>query len=138
MTKTLKKFCFILSILLLNAYGCLCSNVHQNRVRFTPIKRLKHLEYSQSDYSVTGQTIKLNYASPAARTSLKIISESNEEENFTFSPLRKYLELSTFFTSFDTWIYRYFFYFLKILTPHTKSRFFSSSNTHILLQVIRI
>ena len=133
-----KKYLLILSILLLYGYHCLPAHANQQNDRYATVDIIEHSDYSRSDCANKDQTVKLNYAARALKKDVRIISETNKKENFNFSPLRKYLELSNYFTSYYTCMKGYFLYFIKVLVPHSKTCFNSPSHTYILFQVIRI
>lgn len=138
MMEAFRKYFLTLCILLLSGYSCLCSNFHQHRVHYSAIKRAKHLEYSQSDYAVSNQSPRVRYTTPDTKTSNRIYSENKKEENYSFSSLRKYLEISNYFTSFYTRASGRFLHFKKIRIPYSEFYYHSAFDKYILLRVLKI
>ena len=138
MKKALKKYILTLSILLLGGYGCLYSSSLQLQASPSPFTAFRLLEYCPGQSPVLHQTLHIRLLRPVTKETIRIDSENKEKEYSQFVPFRKFLEISTYFTSFYTCIHRSFFTSPKLQVPFTGLRSCFFLGRYLVLQVIRI
>ncbi|CAG5000745.1 hypothetical protein DYBT9275_02524 [Dyadobacter sp. CECT 9275] len=138
MIKAFPKYFLVLCILLLSTCYCLSSDLHPKYSCCSIENQASLSEYSAYGNAPHHPLLLPKYCTPNFRTTPKIFSKNDEEENFVFSRLRKWAGTSHYFTSFYPTKRRDYFYFPKTLSSARTSCFYTSTDTCILFRVIRI